>query len=313
LDKSTFRGNTRDAEESIARIYALTGPLAAQTQAMEKAASAGEAEKAAAACRRVLRTLKRDDKARPYFRKRLVTAEIEARFASGEWVPIQPDADLAAWSAESGHWSVDEQGRLVGTWDSKEPCAGVLVCHARINPNFELAGHAEVLDAGGWAGFGAVLSFQTTKNFWECIFYPPLTAGANVPAFVPQGNRAFVRCVTHDTRHMRAAKVARSDDFRVQVFDGRVATTVGAEIARPGPPLVVDLDHDPPSGDMRFGVCVNRGLLAGPYAAITNVKLDPLPGGITLTPRSPTMVRFTGLKVRKMTEPPAMVRAPQPE
>ena len=94
-----------------------------------------------------------------------------------------------------------------------------------------------------------------------------------------------------------------------------MATTVGAEIQRDRPPFVIELDHDPPSGDMPFGVCVNRGLFKRRYAGITNAQLDAMRNGMNLepAPRSPTVVRFTGLKVRKTTKPPAQVAVPEPE
>ncbi|MGO9113223.1 MAG: SHD1 domain-containing protein [Thermoguttaceae bacterium] len=315
LDKSAFMGNAPDLDVVVARTYALTGPLAAQAQAMEKAADSGQAEKVIGACRQMLATLDRADKARPYFRDRLVTAEIEAKFVAGQWVPIQPDADLAGWTARFGQWSVDDQGRLVGTWNPKDPCAAILLCHAKLNPNFELTGHAEVVASDGGAGFGGVLSYRNIKSFWECVFYPAVTGDAGESAYIPEGNQVHVRCAEHDNKHDRPAKVARSDDFCVQVFDGRVSTTVGAEIQRDTPPFVIDLDHDPPSGDVPFGVCVKRGLLTRRYAAITNTQLDAMRSGVNLEPpaRSPAVVRFTGLKVRKMTKPPAQVQVPVPE
>jgi hypothetical protein len=244
-----------------------------------------------------------------------VTYEIEAKFAGGDWVSIQPDKDLAGWTAKAGQWSVDDQGRLVGTWDPSDTSAAMLLCHARLNPNFEVAGHAEVVASDGGAGFGATLSYQNPRSYWECIFYPAATGEGGERLFRPAGNKARVRCAAHNNPHERPANVAKSDDFRVQVFDGSVATTVGAEVHLENVPFVIDLDHDPPSGDMPFGVCVNRGLLNRRYAAITNTQLAAMRNGMSLEPpaRSPTIVRFTELKVRKMTKPPAHVKVPEPE
>jgi hypothetical protein len=310
-----FLVNAGDVDLAIARTYALTGPLAVQVQAMEKADQAGQAEQAAQACRQMLATLDRADKGRPYLRDRLVTTQIEARCAAGEWTPVQPDTDLAGWSATVGQWSVDDKGGLVGKWNPSDPCAAMLLCHAKIGPNFELMGHAEVVESEGGGSFGAILSFANRQSFWECSFYPAVTADTGERLHLPLGNQAYVRCAALHNPHGRPAKVTRSDDFRVQVFDRRVATTVGAEIHRENVPFIVALDHDPPSGDSPWGVCANRGVFTRRYAAITNAQLEAMRSGISLEPpvRSPTVVRFTELKIRRMTKPPTQFKVPQPE
>ena len=203
VDRTVFKGHTRTPEIAVARTYAMTGRLAARALAMEKAADAGETENAARTCRQILATLGQTDKSRPYFRDHLVTAEIEAKFAAGDWVPIQPDADLAGWTVTFGQWSVDDRGRLVGTWNPKDSCAAMLLCHAKINPNFELMGHAEVVESDGGAGFGAILSYRHVKSYWECIFYPAVTEDTGEAAYIPSGNHAYVRA-QHTTTPMTA-------------------------------------------------------------------------------------------------------------
>ena len=306
-----FLGNTPDPDSAVARIYALTGPAAPMAAALEKAVESGEPTTVIRICRQELAKLDRDDKARRFFRDRLVTAEIEANFATGDWTPIQPDADLAGWTARYGHWSVDDQGRLVGTWDPRNRFAALLLCRAKINPNFEIAGHAEVLGSRRWAGYGAALSYQSMTSFWECLFYPPRT-GDSEPGLMSPGNRAYVRCVTHDNRHERAATVSLSDDFRVRVFDGCVATTVGDETKNENSPLLVELDHDPPSGDMPFGICVNHGIPASRSGVVADPQLEFVKGetGDGTSTENRTIVRFSGLKVRKMTSRPVQGKRP---
>ena len=188
-----FLVNAGNVDLAMGRTYALTGPLAAQVQTMEKADQAGQVEQAAQSCRQMLAALDRADKGRPYLRDRLATTQIEARCAAGEWTPIQPDADLAGWSATVGQWSVDDKGGLVGKWNPSDPCAAMLLCHAKIGPNFEVMGHAEVVESDGGGSFGAILSFANRQSFWECSFYPAVTADTGERLHLPLGNQAYVR------------------------------------------------------------------------------------------------------------------------
>jgi hypothetical protein len=194
----------------------------------------------------------------------------------------------------------------------------MLLCHARVNPNFELVGHAEIVD-NGWAAFGASVAFLSPVNYWECVFYPAPASRLDRAPGMPLGGTAMVRCAAHNNKYGRLANVTRSEDFRVQVFEGSVATTVGAEIEQDNVPRIIQLDHDPPSGDMPFGLCVSRGPAAFVRPSATDSQRNVSRAGIDIEPpassptRSPIGVRFTGLKVRKMEKPPVAVRASPPK
>jgi hypothetical protein len=287
-DNEIFAQHSIEPGLAFSRIYALTGPLRADTQAMEEAATAGRTVEAARACRNLLASVDKNDKAWRYLHGRVVVMEIEARCAAGEEVSIQPTPDLAGWIAVHGDWSVDEHGGLVGRLDPKnfspkDIRGPILLCQAKIGTHFELTGHAELLEPKDASnGFGAVIAYDYPGNYWSCFFVPPSRFW---------GNEATVTCSLHHNPHKRRAKVTLSEDFRIQVYNGRVATAVGAELQREYTPFVVDLDHDPPSNDSPFGVGASRGMFDGPLV----------------------VVRFTGLKVKKMTASPAEATVPLPE
>jgi hypothetical protein len=287
-DDEVFTQHSIDPELAISRINALTGSLRAETWAMEEAATAGRSVEAVRACRDLLAKLDRSDKAWRYLRSRVVVLEIETKVAAGEEVSIQPAADLAGWVVAHGAWSVDEHGGLVGRLDPKDfppkdTRGPLLLCQAKIGTRFELTGHAELLEPKDASnGFGAIIAYDYPGNYWSCFFNPPSRFW---------GNAATVTCSLDRNPHKRRAKVTRSEDFRVQVYDERVATAVGAELQRAHTPFVVDFDHDPPSDDSPFGVGASRGMFNDP----------------------PVVVRFTGLKVKNMTAPPVAAAVPLPE
>ena len=161
----------------------------------------------------------------------------------------------------------------------------MLLCRAKVGERFEVSGHAEILEPKDAArNFGVVISYYSPQVYWECYF---LAAGAKSS----YRGRAEVCCSVHHNPHARPAKVERSDDFDVQVYDGQVATRVGAEVQREQAPVVIKLDHDAPSAATPFGVGASRGWFTDP----------------------PVAVRFTNLKLRKMNASPVQVKLPEPE
>jgi tetratricopeptide (TPR) repeat protein len=288
LDRNYFKLHNLDANAALAQCRSQIGPQAAGLKAADEAAAAGQPEKAAAILRRAVAKLDKSDKSRPYLRGRLVAAEIESALATGKWVSIQPPADLAGWSVACGEWSVDEQGALVGKSDAtkaspRDSRGMMLFCQAKAGSRFELRGHAEILEPHEDGGsFGAVIGYSDAQRYWQCHFYPPRgkeTVGT-----------AYVLCSIHRNPHMRYAKVGRSDDFRVQVYDDRVVTTVGDETRAEQGPFAVMLDHDPPSDSTSYGVGGCRPLLKSP----------------------PNVVRFTKLELRKLAEPPPAKKVVEP-
>ena len=104
---------------------------------MQKADAAGDAAAAAKLCREMLAKIDKANKAWPYLRHRGAALNIEAELPSGNWVNIQPDADLAGWTAARGDWSVDAQGGLIGRLDAARPGRAR---HARNDPSLPSAG-----------------------------------------------------------------------------------------------------------------------------------------------------------------------------
>lgn len=288
LDKSFFARRALDPATALARCRAEAGPLAAALRAAEEKSAAGQPDKAAQDLQQILAKMDQNDKARSHIRSRLVVAEIEASFATGKWVSIQPPADLAGWTQACGDWSVDAKGGLVGTSDvtkvrPQDLRGAMLLCQAKIGTRFELRGHAEIVKSDPQEGsFGAVIAYASPTQYWKCLFFPP--HGTNT------AGRAHVSCSIHRNPHSRTARVAQADDFRVQVYDDRVVTTVGNETRAEQGPYAIVLDHDPPTSATSFGISTSRPFFGRP----------------------PTVVRFTKLELRKLAEPPAAAKVIEP-
>ena len=306
-----FLGNTPDPDSAVARIYALTGPAAPMAAALEKAVESGEPTTVIRICRQELAKLDRDDKAQAILPRSARNRGNRSKLRDRRLDAHPTGRGLGRMDGKVWALVGQRPGPACRHMGSQEPFAALLLCRAKINPNFEIAGHAEVLGSRRWAGYGAALSYQSMTSFWECLFYPPRT-GDSEPGLMSPGNRAYVRCVTHNNRHERAATVSLSDDFRVRVFDGCVATTVGDETKTENSPLLVELDHDPPSGDMPFGICVNHGIPASRSGVVADPQLEFVKGetGDGTSTENRTIVRFSGLKVRKMTSRPVQGKRP---
>ena len=283
LDRELFKRFQLDPDMEIARAFAGTGPFQNEIEAMEKMAGAGQLAKAAEACQTLLAKVGGSDPARTYLRHRAVALDLEVKFGTGDWVPLPMDRDLAGWNPISGEWSVDSNGALVGKSvirDVRDLRGAMLLTMARIGNRFEIEGHAELLGDSG--GYGAVISYCGTQSHWVCSFHRRRSG---------EHGEAYVTCAAHRNPHPRPAKVERANDFRIQVYDGRVATMVGAEAQRDFVPFVVHLDHDYPTDATPFGLACARGMPDDPVIT----------------------VRFTNLRIRKMSAPPKQLKVPEPE
>ena len=89
---------------------------------------------------------------------------------------------------------------------------------------------------------------------------------------------------------MRYAKVGRSDDFRILLYDNRVVTMVGDETRAEQSPFAIVLGYSPPSDATPFGVSGNRPSFGQP----------------------PNVVRFTKLQLKKLSEPPPAIGVVKP-
>jgi hypothetical protein len=282
VDLKTIASYGIDAESMFGQTFAGTGPLKTSFVAMQKAAAAGNSAEAAKLCRDMLAKIDKKNKARPYLRNRSAALNIEAQLAGGDWVNIQPDADLAGWTAARGEWSVDAQGGLIGRLDirgqdPRDRRGMTLLCRARVGTRFELRGHAEIIEPNDkFAGYGAIVAYAYPGNYWECFFYRV---------------SASICCSLHHNPHHRPAASKPSDDFRIIVYDDQVATAIGKPREPDELPFFLDLEHDPPTATTPFGVGADRGRLDGP----------------------PVCMRFTELKLRRLSAPPTKMKIPEPE
>jgi hypothetical protein len=282
VESNIFRVYMLNPQDVCTRSFALNSPLKNRILAMERMVEEEQRAEATKACRAMLSGLNTKHKAYRYVRNQMIPLDIEEKFAKGDWVSIQPNADLAGWRIVSGRWHVDKQGGLIGkthaSWQAPNDVRGMMLLReAKVGTRFEITGHAEILEpeaAGG--SYGAVIAYRNIKNYWECHFTP---------------SWASVRCSLHGNSHARSVATARSADFRVQVYDGQVATTVGEETKRDVAPAITQMEHDWPSDTTPMGIGAFRPFFGKPLVA----------------------VRFTNLKMRKMSKPPATITVPVPE
>ena len=117
VDRYLLEQRGIDPVAAIVRSGLLGSRLQDRIVAAQKLLDEGKRTEAAAACGNLLAGMDKHDTARPYLRNLVVRIDIETKFASGGWVNIQPEADLAGWQIAGGEWSVDDQGGLVGKSD----------------------------------------------------------------------------------------------------------------------------------------------------------------------------------------------------
>ncbi len=229
-------------------------------------------------------------------------AEAQEHFAEAlKLQPAYPEAafgmmQVAAYSGKEP--TEDGQGGLIGTCDAAkafpiDPRGMMLLCQAKIGRRFELRGHAEILEAGTNEGsFGAVAGYADARRFWECFFYPPRSHETAGHAKVEIPFSADLYMSIPNLSHSRYAKVGRSDDFRIVLYDDRVVTMVGDETRAEQGPFAIVLDNFPPTDATPFGISGSP-----PF---------------TLSGNSPNVVRFTKLELKKLTEPPPAIGVVKP-
>src|SRR5207249_6070815 len=79
------------------------------------AASAGKRQQAIKIYDDIAAKLADDDKSARFIRGRRLELTWQQKFEAGEWVDVTPDKKLTGWYPLQGQWTVDDQGRLVGT------------------------------------------------------------------------------------------------------------------------------------------------------------------------------------------------------
>ncbi len=131
--------------QAMSQTYVMTGPHAAAVaraeSRFEQRSDYRAADEAAAIYRDLADRLPAADRGAPFLRGRLAELDWRRRYDTGEWVDIQPDAQMSGWWAMGGAWRVDDQGRLVGTFSQGNQR---LVCQGGfIGEDYEFAGCIE--------------------------------------------------------------------------------------------------------------------------------------------------------------------------
>jgi hypothetical protein len=201
---------TSPSAEAIAKADALDTTIENAQQALDTFTT-------------LLKSLAPTDKARPYVNSRIAQLQAELKFLAGESVDIQPAPDLAGWSSQSGKWSVDKDGALLGECTT-EPLE---IYHlARFGKRYTLSGHIEVVcpsqgvkDPARAGPFlmGAPGSARCTLTL------------AKDPKGIALGE-FYWPTKKPKTRSLFPAEVTGNDDFSVDVFDNRAVPTVNGKL-----------------------------------------------------------------------------------
>ena len=155
-----------------------------------------------------------NDYARSYLHERVLILQVERDLASGEWLDIQPKADLAGWQEIYGAWQVDEQG-LRATPDRQ---GSMLVCKSRIGANYELRGTIHFVRTRQWVQAGAFVEhhFADGRRWTSLRLYYPANE-------VSLGARFGVK------KQTKKVPVKEDNTFLIQVWEGRVAAFINDE------------------------------------------------------------------------------------
>lgn len=212
-----------DATRGIAprlnhQVRAMAGTRAAALREAEAAADTGAFDKALESYEAALAALPPGDPSTGWVNHRLAELRLLKQFATGAWVDLQPTGPhIFGWYGAGGKWSVDEQGRLVGT--SHERNGLHFVCGAEFGAQYEMTGTLEYVSVGKVAdpAGGPILRYSRdadSNGLW-------LRKGSQ---------RVVVRTPGGHTKGWPAT-VGDSNTFRVQVWDGHAFGWVNGEPA----------------------------------------------------------------------------------
>jgi hypothetical protein len=113
--------NAESGPEAVGSVYAHTGPHAKAIADAEKLNKDGDANAATTAFKAVLEKLPAKDPAAAYISRRVIKIDAAAKFAAGEWSPLQTSAALSGWRTIAGRWTLDADGSPVGQCDPNKP------------------------------------------------------------------------------------------------------------------------------------------------------------------------------------------------
>jgi len=253
-----------DSRDAVSEVYAMAGPHAPALREARGAHDAGDAAAAAKAYAVVMAKLDDKDPALPYVRARARAADAAVKLAAGEWVDVQPVDTLAGWRPVSGTWRLDADGALVG-----------------------------LPQVGGWADKQSVIA-------WTGALF------AADDAFEIAGHFELVERPNHDTGGAGALLIRDDSEARniVQIDrDDNMVYYWGLGPRSPKFPAQVGIANDfVVRYDRKTVTTEVNGRPVGEPVRLTSTYFDDgLRTGVAA--RTHSEVRFTGLKLRRISRP----------
>lgn len=144
-------------------VAARTGPLAREIEAAEAKRQRGQYAAAREEYARLAAGTVEDARTMAFIRDRLVTTDLESRWAANEWVPLLPgEDDLRGWQVVGGTFRRLPDGALEA---DSGPRGHLIYSRARMGMNFEARGTFEVVRTsnGDFQG-GLVLGLPQIEN-----------------------------------------------------------------------------------------------------------------------------------------------------
>ena len=152
-----FRRFGTDQATFLSEVALLTGPAKEDYLLAEALNAAAQVGPAIAAYEEVLKEAGAADPAGYLPNRRLRALTLERQLAGGDWVKVDPGANLSDWRQVLGKWTVLD-GALQNEGTSR---TALVVMPARVGPDFEVRGHFEAdAKAGGGAALGVVFGYD---------------------------------------------------------------------------------------------------------------------------------------------------------
>lgn len=128
---------------AIGNAWVMGGPEADRAARAEEAMKAGDDHAALDEFRALAKAMPGEPQAKPYLDARVKVLERRVRYASGEWVDLQPVGDLVGWRQLDGQWEVRPDGSLAGSANPGSKRQH-LICDDDFGDRFEISARVEV-------------------------------------------------------------------------------------------------------------------------------------------------------------------------
>ena len=125
---------------ALSEVYALSGNHSDQTREAVRLLSNGQLIEARKIFEQLSAAAEADDKAAVYYSEMLLQLD-RAKFATGEWVDLQPKKTLLGWTRRYGSWGVATTGRLIGTSSDR---GLLLICDSDFGRRYEVRANLEI-------------------------------------------------------------------------------------------------------------------------------------------------------------------------